>query len=263
VRLTLKDNEHMRELVRQEKADTLEALAAPIRQRGIEVDTKVLLGKTSVEIIREVVREKHDLVMRVAKGAESRRHGFFGNTGFLLLRKCPCPVWLVAPNTTPQFEHVLACVDTSSGSDTDAELNDQVYELAASISQHHQGICSVVHSWTMWNEQMVKSRMHDDEFEQLEKYNHDQIEKQLNTFLQKHGSNAQADNVHLIKEEPFRAIPDFAREHGVDLVVMGTVGRSGLLGVTMGNTAEQILNEIRCSVLAIKPTNFESPIKES
>ncbi len=68
VRLTMSDHEHLQELICQEKAVALEALAEPIRQRGIEVETKVLKGKTSVEIIREVLRADHDLVIRVAKG---------------------------------------------------------------------------------------------------------------------------------------------------------------------------------------------------
>ena len=49
-----------------------------------------------MEIIREVIRDDHDLVLRVNKGKESRRQGFFGNTGMRLLRKCPCAVWLVS-----------------------------------------------------------------------------------------------------------------------------------------------------------------------
>ena len=40
----------------------------------------------------------------------------------------------------------------------------------------------------------------------------------------------------------------------------GSVGRSGMSGVLMGNTAEQILDGVECSVLVTKPEGFESPI---
>jgi len=43
-------------------------------------------------------------------------------------------------------------------------------------------------------------------------------------------------------------------------VVMGTVARTGVPGFIMGNTAETILNHINCSVLAIKPQGFVTPI---
>ena len=47
----------------------------------------------------------------------------------------------------------------------------------------------------------------------------------------------------------------------VDLVVMGTVGRTGLKGLIMGNTAETILRSVRCSVLAVKPEGFVTPVR--
>ncbi|NNE00479.1 MAG: universal stress protein [Pirellulaceae bacterium] len=71
VRLTLKDHEHMRELMGQEKQEKLDAMEAKIRAKGVDVETRVLQGKTSVEIIREVLRCEHDLVLRIHKGRES------------------------------------------------------------------------------------------------------------------------------------------------------------------------------------------------
>jgi nucleotide-binding universal stress UspA family protein len=92
VRMTMKDGTHLRELLKQEKQALLDAMIAPIREKGVDVETKVLCGKTSLEIIREVIRSDHDLVLRINKGTESRRQGFFGNTAMRLLRKCPCAV---------------------------------------------------------------------------------------------------------------------------------------------------------------------------
>ena len=55
-------------------------------------------------------------------------------------------------------------------------------------------------------------------------------------------------------------VPECARALGTELVVMGTVGRTGIPGFVIGNTAEQILNQIDCSVLTIKPAGFISPV---
>lgn len=46
----------------------------------------------------------------------------------------------------------------------------------------------------------------------------------------------------------------------IDLVVMGTVGRRGIKGFFMGNTAEKVLNNINCSVLAIKPKGWKTSV---
>ena len=55
-------------------------------------------------------------------------------------------------------------------------------------------------------------------------------------------------------------IPDFVRKNDIDLIVMGTLARSGIKGFLIGNTAEKIVSEIHCSVLAVKPDGFVSPI---
>ena len=46
-----------------------------------------------------------------------------------------------------------------------------------------------------------------------------------------------------------------------DLVVMGTVARTGISGLLIGNTAEAILEQVQCSVLAVKPHGFVSPVR--
>jgi nucleotide-binding universal stress UspA family protein len=52
-----------------------------------------------------------------------------------------------------------------------------------------------------------------------------------------------------------------AKQLHVDLVVMGTVARTGIAGLFIGNTAETILEQLQCSVLAVNPLGFVSPLK--
>ena len=67
-------------------------------------------------------------------------------------------------------------------------------------------------------------------------------------------------NAHLVKGWARKEIPDLVRRIGADLVVMGTVARTGIGGLLMGNTAEMILSQIDCSVLAAKPEGFVTPV---
>lgn len=260
-RLALRDHPHLLELKMQEKQAELEAIAKPLADRGLNVEAKALKGKGSVEIIREVLRDGHDLVARVAKGKDSRSNGFFGATGFQLLRKCPCPVWLVAPNTSPKFKHILAAVDTSSGESLQANLNDEVYEYARSIATHHGADFSVAHAWDVFGEQMLQSRLSEDEFADVQKFYGQEAAKLFDQFLKRHDSSVNASGVHLLHGSAHEVLPAFAEKNGVDLVVMGTVARAGLSGVLMGNTAERVLLALRCSVLAVKPEGFVTPIK--
>jgi nucleotide-binding universal stress UspA family protein len=64
----------------------------------------------------------------------------------------------------------------------------------------------------------------------------------------------------VIKGQAKYVIPEFTKNLGAELIIMGTVGRSGIPGYIIGNTAETILNSISCSVLAVKPKDFICPI---
>lgn len=61
--------------------------------------------------------------------------------------------------------------------------------------------------------------------------------------------------------EPGEVIPALARKKRVELIVMGTVARTGIPGFFIGNAAEKTLAEVDCSVLAVKPKAFSTPIE--
>jgi universal stress protein E len=43
--------------------------------------------------------------------------------------------------------------------------------------------------------------------------------------------------------------------------VMGTSARSGLSNLVLGNTAERLISHMKCSVIAVKPHDFECPVR--
>jgi len=55
-------------------------------------------------------------------------------------------------------------------------------------------------------------------------------------------------------------IPLIVAEQQIDLIVMGTVARTGVPGFFIGNTAESILRQVKCSVMAVKPEGFVTPV---
>ena len=67
-------------------------------------------------------------------------------------------------------------------------------------------------------------------------------------------------HLHLIEGDPDDCIPELAMEQGIDLLVMGSVCRTGIAGFLIGNTAEEVLNQVDCSVLTLKPEGFVTPV---
>ncbi|KPJ95774.1 MAG: universal stress protein, UspA, partial [Gammaproteobacteria bacterium SG8_11] len=87
----------------------LGAIVEPYRQR-IEIETKVLVGTPFLEIIREVLRNGRDLVIKMAEQYDWLDR-WFGSDDMHLLRKCPCPVWLIKPQAPKSYRRILAAVD--------------------------------------------------------------------------------------------------------------------------------------------------------
>lgn len=58
---------------------------------------------------------------------------------------------------------------------------------------------------------------------------------------------------HIVKwGDAAEVIVDYAEKHDIDLIVIGTHGRSGLLRVVMGSVAEHVVRHAPCPVLAVK-----------
>jgi universal stress protein E len=67
--------------------------------------------------------------------------------------------------------------------------------------------------------------------------------------------------IHIQQGLPEDVISEVAEEIDAELVILGTVGRSGLSATLLGHTAEQVIDNLNCDLLALKPQGFISPIK--
>lgn len=260
-RLVMDGAEHVHQLLIREKSAALRKLASSLRKRGLAVKNRVLVGRTSEELIRQVLRGKHDVVIREAKGTRSRRPGFFGMTAMELLRKCPCPVWLINPAHEGPIRRVLAAVDTNPEKTRNPEFDEQILRLAQSVAGMHDARLDLLHVWSIYGERIVRDYMKTNEFQSLEQAMHREHGECLFELARKAGLSPESDQVHLIRGDAAAEIPAFVTAHEIDLLVMGTLARSGVAGLLMGNTAEIILNQLQCSVLALKPAGFVSPVK--
>ena len=66
------------------------------------------------------------------------------------------------------------------------------------------------------------------------------------------------EHIHLREGDPAEEIPSIADKIKAELVVLGTVARTGVKNLVMGGTAERMLQRLNCDVLALKPEGFGS-----
>ncbi len=251
----------------------LETLIDPYRTR-IEIQTKVLVGTPFLEIIREVLRNGHDLVIKIPETWDWLDR-LFGSDDMHLLRKYPCPVWLIKPQAPKAHRRILAAVDVDdtyppAELESRRALNLQILEMAISLALSDFAELHIVHAWESIGESTLsRAFMHMPEEEIIAYVEQErrQHETRLDALIHEVTSNLGQNAVdylkpqkHLVKGWARKEIPALAKQLEADLLVMGTVARTGVPGFIMGNTAETILNQIDDSVLAIKPPGFVTPV---
>ena len=255
-------------------AQKLETLVGPYR-RQIPIKTKVRNGTRFLEIIRQVLSEGHDMVITVPEKL-AWLDSLFGSDDMNLLRQCPCPVWLVKPQAEKSYNRILAAVDADDGYPSMElksrhVLNQQILEIAGSLALSEFAELHVVHAWRAIGESAMRGAFmrtpeakivaYVEQVRHRHEANLDELMRGVAGKLGKDAANYINPRTHLVKGSPRKEIPALAKQLAVDILVMGTVARTGVPGFIMGNTAETILNQIDCSVLAIKPPGFETPVK--
>ena len=256
------------------EAQRLKTLIEPYYAR-VKINAKVLVGTSYLEIIREVLRSNHDLVIKCPESPSWLDHLFAGDD-MHLLRKCPCPVWLVKPGTADSYQRILAAVDVDDNYPpaelkTRQALNGTVMELASSLAVSEFAELHVVHTWAAFGESSLRNSAFISEPEDEVNAYVEEVRRRhaqlLDALMQETGAKLGPDAMDYIKPQRYllkgsarKEVPALAKHLQVDCIVMGTVARTGVRGFIMGNTAETILEQLDCSVLAIKPPGFETPV---
>lgn len=245
-----------------EKEKSLRRLNASIQQEGVTFDTAVLIGTPFLEIIRYVLLKKHDLVMMPAEGDEGYRNLFFGSTSLHLMRKCPCPVWVTKPGMPNAYARIMAALAPDADDESDSELNIKIMDLATSLAHLNKSELHIVQAWEVTGKDIdtlssettseIRSRIyHKHELQHREPLEH---------LLERYELNDLDHQLHLVRGAPDSILPELADTINSDLIVMGTLCRTGIPGFFIGNTAESILRQVRCAVLAVKPAGFVTPV---
>jgi nucleotide-binding universal stress UspA family protein len=248
--------------LKEQRLRLLESLTRPFTDQGVPVYTAVARGKPFLEVIRAVERNGHDLVIKVAEHDPGQGISLLGSTDMHLLRKCPVPVWIDRPGEKSVYRRILAAVDPFD--DESGNLQRLILDLATSLAAREQATLEVIHAWALAGESMLthgRARIPRVELQLLRQAEETRHREALDTLLRPYKLSTADNTVHLIKGKAAESISRLAQHHNTDLVVMGTLGRAGIAGLFIGNTAENVLRETHTAVLTVKPDGFISPVQ--
>ncbi len=251
------------------EAEALERLEG-IREESVanvkDAEIVVCSGVPFLEIVRDVICNKRDLVIMTAE--EEAAHGmrglFFGSTSMHLMRKCPCPVWVLNSIAHDTFDGVLAAVDPNPMyTKKRTAINRTILELASSLARIENASLHIVHAWDVFGEATLrgaKVRFSENEIGEWAREVSGGHRLALNRLIESVDTTDLDTHVHFVRGDEGVLIPQISQEEKIDAIVMGTVSRTGLGGFLMGNSAERILRQVECSVMTCKPADFKTPV---
>src|SRR5690606_2093398 len=142
-------------------------------------------------------------------------------------------------------------------------LNREIVDLALFLSKFDGSELHIAHAWEAYGESVLsggRGRIPQRDLSEYVAAEHSLAVQGVEKVLSPFGSAIQPQHVHLAKGTPETVVPDLVKKLKIHLVVMGTLARTGVPGLLIGNTAEKILGQLQCSVLAVKPEGFVTPV---
>lgn len=253
--LSGEEREAMRQAVVNERTAWLKDQLA---EYGQPIEAAVEWNNRPYEaIIKYALASKADIVVKATRSHDDLRSVIFTPTDWHLVRKCPAPVLLVKEHDWPQDGKIVAAVNVGTEDQEHAQLNGRLTTIALDYAKLLSGH---VHLANCYPGTPLNIAIEVPEFDP-ESYN-DSVKNHHLEEMEKHSNqySIPLDNCHVKEGLPEKVIPQVAKELDAELVIIGTVGRVGISAALIGNTAEHVIDELNCDVLAIKPEGFESPV---
>jgi nucleotide-binding universal stress UspA family protein len=227
------------------------------------VHFKALQGDPQEVVEREIEGDHHDLVVIDATHKNVVLNHLIISTAMHLMRNCSIPILLSRPEPVNRSNRILAAVDPMDcsgafGISANA-LNQKIMALANDVA-YNTG--QKIHVLNCWRHPMKERLLTNEKLSDVEVHNvllaaRDQQKKCLVDFLKTTSRQQLRYRIHLRQGNPEQLIPSIAQDHRISLVIMGSIGRSGLDGLMVGNTAERILCHSNLSLLTVKPSNYQ------
>ena len=199
----------------------------------------------------------YDIVIKGTHQHDKLKSVIFTPTDWHILRKCPCPVLLVKEHSWPMNGNIVAALNVGSDELEHQSLNTKITEEAVNLSKLIKANIHLVNSFPGTP---VNIAIEIPEFNASE-YNESMFNHHVEA-MQNHAEkfSINKDHTHVEEGLPEDIIVRLSEELDAELVILGTIGRTGFSAALIGNTAEHVIDNLNCDVLALKPNGYISPL---
>ena len=207
---------------------------------GVEAETALRDGTPSQAVLDLVEEVDADLLVVGTRGLTGFRHLLLGSTAERIVQRSPVPVLSVHPGDgLPKHEPRTILVPTDFSLDAEAALDTAEKALSLVEAETRVILLHVFHVPAEYRSYGPAGSFF--EFtEELSKTLRERMDELARPFRDQ---GLSVETLVVVRK---------AEEHAVDLIAMGTHGRSGLAHLLLGSTAERVVQHADCPVLTVR-----------
>jgi universal stress protein E len=229
-----------------------------LRASGVRTRTEVIWGSPVYEHVVDKVRKlQPDLVVKDVAAEPRAKRFLFTPLDRQLLRLCPASLLLVRGGARKLPRRVIAAVDTGNPLPGTDAVNDRIVRAALELALQCNASLHLVHAFgeivPVSPGEVVSASTFSEVYDELRRIHRQRFE----AFADRHGVPAECR--HFLHGPRVHALLAFADRSHTDVLVLGTTYRTGMDRVLIGSTAEELLQDMRCDVLAVPPQGTTSP----
>ena len=215
------------DLEEQERIKHLSSIKLRAEGEGVPCETFICSDNSPEKcIVDEAEKRQVDMIIMGKRGAKGLMKLMMGEVVAKVIKNAPCKVLVVPKEAMISYQNILVATDGSKYSEAAAadgvgiakRCGSSLFALSAARS--------------------------DDELAEAKA----NVAK-IVTMAQKEGVPVEPLTPH---GRSYEAIVEVAGGRGVDLIVMGTYGKTGLDKILMGSSTEKVIGQTHCAVLVSK-----------
>jgi universal stress protein E len=254
------ENAAARAAVLERHRRRLEQLAEPLRAAGLDVAVDTRWDYPLHDsIVRKSVEAAADVVLKDTHYHSAVRRSLFSNTDWSLIRGCAATLWLVKPRPPGQHPCFIAAIDPLHERDKPADLDKRILTTAVELAAPLGGEVHAFHAFDVsaaiavsTDSMAMPIALPVSELADAMRADHEAAVARL---CKAHGISPQ--RTHVEQGSTRQLLLELTDRLRADAVVIGAVSRSGLKGLFLGNTAEDVLDRLHCDLVIVKPDGFK------
>jgi universal stress protein E len=255
---TRENLQHARDMLVKRYRERLEEAAAEFGSAA-RVESQAAWDHPLEEaLVRRVLERAASLLIVALPAGEAAGGRPLSSAQWQLVRHCPVPVLLTRGRAWRPAPVIVAAVDPTGRHGRSDELDVSILQVAERVAGAARGTVHAFHAW----EQALRALIGDREVTLTPDVTESGTERRHREWV--YTVLADADvapaRVSLVEGRPEQALPEYCRETGADLVVMGAIARNPFGRIFIGSTAERVLEQLPCDLLVVKPETFRTPV---